>query len=230
MINLVTGPLIAEYWVENEMEKMKDAYQETSINGLIIGCFVFGAIWTNLENIYQFIPNSEIYIQGLNVVLFILVARLFEMACSIAPNILTQTRLYIYNLPLSLILVAMTIGLNYFLIPQYGIVGAGVATMISVLVYNVIKLSVVWFSFKLQPFKKETLYLTALFLISIFVFNYLPISSNHIVDLLIRGVAYSTFFLGIAYIMKVSRSYNDYLIGLLHKAAFLIGIRKGGDE
>ena len=105
IIMLVTAPVISEYWTDGQMEKINDAYRQGAVNSLIIGCFIFGLIWINLEMIYQLIPNSDIYAAGINVVLFILIARLFELMCSIAPNIITQTKLYVYNLPLALLLV-----------------------------------------------------------------------------------------------------------------------------
>jgi O-antigen/teichoic acid export membrane protein len=169
MINLVTQPLISEYWVEGKIKEMEDAFKETSVNGIIISSLIFAAIWINLESIYTIIPNSEIYIKGLSVVLFILIARLFEMACSIAPNIITQTRLYIYNLPLAVILIILTISLNYFLIPKYGITGAAIATMLSVIMYNILKLGLVYYMLQIQPFTKKSLRYLLLFILIMYL-------------------------------------------------------------
>ncbi|QNL20894.1 oligosaccharide flippase family protein [Hyphobacterium sp. CCMP332] len=209
IINLVTGPMIAEYWVDGSMDKIKDAFKETSINSLIIGCFIFGVIWINLESIYQLIPNSELYIKGINVVLFILLARLFEMSCSISPNILTQTKLYIYNLPLAILLVVLTVSLNYFLIPVYGILGAGFATMLSVIIYNSIKLIVIQIAFKINPFEVATLKVLFLFALIIALFYQLPEIENVFLSIALNSLIFSLLFVIPTYYFNFSRGFNQ---------------------
>lgn len=169
MINLVTQPLISEYWVEGKIDKIEDAFKDSSVNGIVISSLIFAVIWLNLDTIYQIIPNSEIYIKGLSVVLFILIARLFEMACSIAPNIITQTRLYIYNLPLAFVLIILTISLNYLMIPKYGITGAAIATMLSVIAYNSLKLGLVYLMLGIQPFTFKSIRFLIFFIIVMYL-------------------------------------------------------------
>ncbi len=209
IINLVTGPMIAEYWVDGSMEKIKEAFKETSVNSLIIGCFIFGVIWINLDSIYQLIPNSEIYIKGINVVLFILLARLFEMSCSISPNILTQTRLYVYNLPLAILLVILTVGLNYLLIPEYGIIGAGFATMASVIIYNTLKLIIIQLAFKMHPFEPATFKILLLFGLNLLIFYMVPSFENIFVAIGLNSLIFSLIFILPTYFFKFSKGFNQ---------------------
>lgn len=210
IINLIIGPFIAEYWTDNKMEKIKETYQSVSLNSILLGSVIFGLIWLNLETLYQFIPNSSIYIKGLSVVLFILIARYFEMICSIAPNILTQTKLYIYNLPLSIVLVVLTVGTNYLLIPKYGIIGAAIATMLSIILYNLLKIILIWFQFKMQPFSIKAIKFLVFFVVLMLVKEVLP-EEQSFVFIGIKNMVFLGLLTSFAIIDNTSSEFNKIL-------------------
>ena len=58
---------------------------------------------------------------------------------------------YRFNLIASLLLIAVSIILNFVLIPSYGITGAAIATTISLFFYNIAKTIYVYIKYRIQP-------------------------------------------------------------------------------
>jgi len=77
----------------------------------------------------------------------------------------------------SILLAAITnIGLNIFLIPEYGIEGAAVALMISVIIFNLIKNITLYLKIKVQPLQYNLIKPTIL---TIFVISVIFVSIKH---------------------------------------------------
>ncbi len=217
MIVLVTAPLISEFWTDGKMAKIEEAFKQTSINGLILGAFIFGLIWLNIETIYTFIPNSDIYSKGLYVVLFILIGRLFELICSLAPNIITQTNLYAYNLPLSIVLVLVTILSNYLLIPKYGILGAGIATMASIIIYNILKIILVWHSYKIWPFDIKLIKFLFFFIVIIFFISQLDTQADNYFFAILKSILFLAALTIFSLLDNTSDDFKNIILKVISK-------------
>tara|TARA_B110000046_G_C12611408_1_gene240973 strand:- start:119 stop:514 length:396 start_codon:yes stop_codon:yes gene_type:complete len=110
------------------------------------------------------------------------------------------------------ILVFMAFGLNYYLIPKYGIAGAAYATTISLVLFNLIKHSFVLRKFKLTPFTSD--YFKLLF-ISIICFSLNHISpefQNPYLDGIIRTFSFAILFSVLYIALKVKTELLDQAI------------------
>lgn len=58
--------------------------------------------------------------------------------------ILITSKRYRYDFTFSILLVGLTVATNAALIPSLGMNGAAIATMITVVVYNLIRMAFVW--------------------------------------------------------------------------------------
>lgn len=215
MMAQIFTPLVAEHWVNKNMEEIEGNYKSSATNGLIIGALLFTLIWTNIESFYQIIPNSELYTAGISVVLLILIARMFEIAFGIAPVIMTQSRLYIYNFPISILLVVLSISLNYVLIPDYGIYGAGLATLSSLLIYKLVKVFVILQQFKMHFLSLSFFKALLIFLLALAMTLLVPKTGNIIADIVARSVVGSTLILIPVYYFKISEPFNSTVDNLI---------------
>ena len=118
---------------------------------------LFILIWTNIDNIFSLIPNSEIYSQGKYVVLFIGIAKLFDMLMGINAEIILMSKYYRINIAIMIFLIVAAVALNYWLIPIYGITGAAIATAFSIFFYNTMRYLLLFVTEGLQPFNQKTL-------------------------------------------------------------------------
>ena len=99
---------------------------------------------------------------------------------------------------LGVFLVIGTVLMNMWLIPLYGIDGAGLATLIAFSSYNLLKSVFVYRKYNLQPFYKETLQTTLFGIVAIggfffWDFPFHPLVNISLKSLLVGGV--SVFFL-----------------------------------
>ena len=155
-ITQVSSALISQASQKHDYEAVKKLYKQTSINQMIIGSLLLITIWSNIENIYSFIPNHEQYINGINVVLFIALGKLSDMVFGVNGEIIVMSKYYRFNVLAIGILALSTIILNYYLIPKYGLEGAAIASFISMLGFNALKFLFLWSKYKLQPFTKQS--------------------------------------------------------------------------
>ena len=216
-ITQLSSALLSQSFNKNDMPAVKKLYQQTSINQLLIGSLLLIGVWANLSNIYSFIPNNEAYIQGFNVVLFIGLGKLSDMAFGTNGEIIVMSRYYKFNVIAVAILAILTIVLNLILIPSYGIEGAAIASFLAMFSFNLLKFFYVWIKFGIQPFNFSTLKMIAI-ASGVLLFNYwLKAISNPVIDILIRSTLISTMLLGMAYFLKVSVEFNGLVNQLLRK-------------
>ncbi|MFT6873283.1 MAG: O-antigen/teichoic acid export membrane protein [Roseivirga sp.] len=210
-ITQISSALLAQAFNKGDMAAVKKLYQQTSINQMIIGSLLLIGIWANLDSIYSFIPNNEAYLNGFNVVLFIALGKLSDMAFGTNGEIVVMSKYYRFNVLAVSLLAVLTIVLNLILIPKYGIEGAAVASFISMLIFNILKFGFVWSKFKIQPFTLST---TKFILIAglTLVINYaIPKLDNIYLDLLIRSSTITAVLIGLTYTLKISTELNQVL-------------------
>ncbi|MEZ4884846.1 MAG: oligosaccharide flippase family protein [Chitinophagales bacterium] len=156
-ITNIAAPLVAKAWKEDDMTLIQNLYEKTAITQLVAGLLLFIGLWANLDNFIFLLERSgESFAVGKYVAVFIGIGNLFNVMTGINGAIIINSKLYRWDMVFVVLLVVLTYFTNYFLIPIYGVVGAALATMITVVLYNGIKLIFVWKNFDMQPFTKKT--------------------------------------------------------------------------
>ncbi|MBI2968261.1 MAG: lipopolysaccharide biosynthesis protein [Bacteroidetes bacterium] len=149
---LLSMPLIADAWKNNDLKKIEDVYKKSSLNLFILGGLTFLVIWCNIDEIFAVMPRSELYSQGRTVVLFILLAKMFDMLTGVNGEIIRTSKYYYVDLLTMVFLIIISITANYLLIPAWGMNGAAAATAASVFVFNLIRYIFILKVFHMQPF------------------------------------------------------------------------------
>jgi O-antigen/teichoic acid export membrane protein len=194
--------------------KLETLYKKSSINQLIPGVLIFLGIWCNVENIFQLMPNSEIYIAGKWVVFFIGLSKLFDMATGVNAEILSSSDYYKADLVFLVILGLTAIVTNIIFIPIWGIIGAALASAMSIFMVNSIRFIFILWKFKIQPFSLNTI---KVLLIGLFVLavNYLlPFLGNIILDIIIRSIVILLIFGTSVLIFKTSEDIDVIFRGI----------------
>ena len=178
----ISSPLVANAWDKQDMKEIQTLYAKSSINQLIIGGVFFLCIWLNVDEIFSLLPDK--FQGGKWVVLYIALAQLFNMATGINGAIIVNSKYYKYDLYTTVLLVFVTITTNYLLIPRYGIDGAAMATAISVLLYNFIRLVLIKVKMNMHPFSLQTIYTVLLLFVMYFLLDLLPNTSYAFADII----------------------------------------------
>jgi O-antigen/teichoic acid export membrane protein len=156
-ISQVAMPVIADHFAKNQIGEINKLYRQISNRQLYICLFLFALIWSNIDSIYHFVPNREIYQAGKNVVFFIALGKIFDVAFSVNSEILVFSKYYRFNLVLTIAMSILIIGANYWLIPIYGIEGAAIGSASVMLAFNLVKYGYLKIKLQLDPFSYETL-------------------------------------------------------------------------
>lgn len=202
----VSTPIVAGLWKDRKMDEMQKLYRDASLMNLIIGSFFFVIIWINLDNLFALMPPS--YAEGRYVFLFLGLGRVFDMYAGLNGVILVTSKKYRYDLAFSVLLVVLTIATNAWLIPIRGMLGAAVATMITTLVCNLIRIIAVWRFFRIQPFAWVDLGIVGLSAALIGVSMLIPTIGNFISDALVRSSVIALLFAAVVYRSGIAPQLN----------------------
>lgn len=156
-ISQVVMPVIADHFTNENYEEINKLYRQVSSRQLYICLLLFIGICSNLDSLYYFIPNREIYETGKYVVILIGLGKLFDVVFSVNSEILVFSKHYRFNLIATIGMSILIVGLNYLLIPIYGINGAAMASVVVMLVFNLVKYLFLKIKLGFDPFSKETL-------------------------------------------------------------------------
>lgn len=189
----ISIPLVAKAWGKQDYKEIQTLYTKSSINQLIIGGVLFLCIWLNIDEIFSLLPTK--FQGGKWVVFYIAIAQLFSMANGINGTIIVNSKYYRYDLYTNVILVFVTIATNYLLIPEYGIDGAAMATAISVLLFNLIRLILIKVKMNMHPFSLQTIKTILLLFAMFFTLDFLPNSSYAFVDIIWKSIVVVILFI-----------------------------------
>lgn len=189
----IIAPFLSKAWFNKDMETIGNLYRQSSINLMILGGLFFMLVWLNLGDFYALMPNGDRFKEGMGVVFFIGLARFLDMSAGANFEIIANSKHYINNLIIFGLLFVVTILGNYLLIPIYGITGAALATLISLVIYNFVGFVFIKIKMNLQPFSKASLHVliivvTLLVLVPFFNPGWPPFVMIFVRSLLIAGI------------------------------------------
>jgi O-antigen/teichoic acid export membrane protein len=208
-LSQVLIPLASEANMKNDRKQLDLLYKKSSITQLIIGGLIFILVWFNIENIFKIIPHGNVYSQGIWVVFFIGLGKVFDMTTGINQEIVGTSKYYKMDIAFYPFFGAVAIGANMLFIPMYGLTGAALATAMSVFLINTIRFFFLLIVMKIQPFSLNTLKALLAFAV-VFIINYfLPHIQNHfLLDSFYRSIVIGSIFITIVFTLNVSEDIN----------------------
>lgn len=153
----ISDPVLARAWADGNTEEVQSIYHKSALNLSIIGLFLFLGVWTNIDSIFEIIPNPDKYKAGKWVVLLLGLANVFDMSTGLNSELLKNSKYYKVDFFLFLFRFLVLSVMNFILIPTAGFNGAAWAILLSTVLYNLAKFVFIYFKFGMQPFSKETL-------------------------------------------------------------------------
>lgn len=202
-------PITAKLIGENKHDELQDLYQKSAITLQVIGGLVMLGIFLNIRQIYELIPAD--YSGGITVVFVIGLSKFYDVILGNNNAIILNTKYYRWVLMFGLLLVFMMIGLNMLLIPPYGIEGAAWATLISVCVYNTIKLWFVVRKMGLFPFTVNTLKSFAIMTLVFLMFYFWDFNFHPILNIIAKSVLMVPIYVFLNYRWRVSSEINNLI-------------------
>jgi O-antigen/teichoic acid export membrane protein len=215
----ITSPIVAKHWKENDMVAMKALYKQVTLICLACGSLLFIGLWINIDNIFQFMPKQ--YSSAKYVFLLVGLGRLFDMTTGLNGVITMTSKKYKYDLFFTAFLIVFTAASAYLFINTFGMGmnGAAFAAMITLIIYNILRLIFVQVNFKMQPFDSRSVWLVLIGLISLGINLLIPYLWNVYLDILLRSLIIGGCFTTTIYFFKIVPDINSYIDKAI--AAFL---------
>jgi len=211
----ITLPITAQYLNHKEWDKLKDLYQKSSINLLVVSGLIFLLIVSNVKNLYEMIPSD--YQIEFSIVVLLSLIKLYDNVLGNSNSILFNSDYYKIVLISGILVVIVAILLNIWLIPVYGIYGAAIATFLSFALYNTTKLVIIYWKFKMQPITLNTFKILGFIFALGILFYFIPLDFNPVLDIFIRSSIIGILYLAGAYYFKFSNDINSLIKNYLKK-------------
>lgn len=156
-VSQIAMPLVSEYFSAQEHGKISKLYKDLGVSQAFICLLIFIGIWANIENIYAFVPNKEVYEAGKWIVLIIGGAKLLDVLFSINSEIILFSKYYLFNIVATVVMAIAVIAFNFWLIPMYGIEGAAIASFLALLLFNMVKYGFIAWKLRMHPWSWDLL-------------------------------------------------------------------------
>lgn len=206
-IQKITYPLVGRFWKNHDMKAVSDLYNKTTLVMMIIGGGIILLFWGNINSIFMFIPKE--YSVARYSFYLLCFAKYVDMTTGLNGIITVSSKKYRYDLYFMLLLVIITIVLNLALIPIYGITGAALAAMISLVFYNFLRFAFVWYNFKMQPFTRNCLWVLLISIGTLTVVHFIPFIINKYISICINSAIIAVFYMGSILYFKFSPDINN---------------------
>ena len=121
-------------------------------------------------------------------VFFIGAAQLVNLVAGLHGLILIHSLYYKSIVYFNLFLFMITFVTNLIFIPMFGINGAALATFISLLLFNAVRMIYVYKKMNFQPFSTKTAIAFLMIVVIYFGLNYIPLTSMALVNIVIRSL------------------------------------------
>lgn len=224
----IYAPSVAEMHHQNQMKRLERLFKTTTrwvflltLPATIILIFSAREVMT--------IFGSEYVKVGAPVLIVLGIAQFINCITGGVASTLSMTGKQHIEMSNSLVMVIINIILNYFLIPMYGSLGAAIATGVSIVSINLIRLLEVYIIYKIHPYNMGYIHGIASGIITVIILhllgNHMPVHSN------VMGFSLNTLVVGVIFVTSffiMGRSDEDRFLfdRLMNKFNFKMHISK----
>ena len=201
MMGKISIPIVAEAWKRGDAGVIDNIYKRSSINQYLIGLLIMVGLFGNFHNIFSFLPPE--YGGTESVVVLFAFTNIVNVSAGISQYILGTSPLYRYFSYLMLLLIILVLVTNYLLIPVMGITGAALASFISMTLFTLLTVFILWKKYRLWPYSFVHLRATVCAVIVLLVSNLIP-EMNLYIDVVVRSSVIILLFGVMTLVCKLS--------------------------
>ena len=195
---------ISKGWKDKNMGLIQRIYQRSSINQLVFAAGLFLLIWLNFTDAIITFKLKEVYLDGLYVFFFLGLTKVVDMGTGLNGQIISTSTYWRFELISGIILLAIMLPLTYIMAKRFDIIGPAIAGLISISIYNGIRILFLWKKFKLFPFSLQSFY-TLLLAAATFGICYFAFRDIHgLWGMIIRSIVFVAIYFSGAIYFKLS--------------------------
>ena len=217
-ISAISKPLAANALKDGDLERANQLYRQVALHQLMASSTLFLLIWINIDNIFDILPNGEVYETGKWVVFFIAMARILATTLEFGGTLISFSKYYYWGLYITFFLTGLTIFTNSVFIPRWGISGAALATFLTCVVSYTFQQWIVLRKVKGNPYSigilKQVLLVGTLFGVNELLPRW---CDNPFVDGIYRTALIGGSWIVATYFWHTSESVNGLISKIIHK-------------
>lgn len=215
---------LSKAWKDKDMKKIDRIYHSSSINQLVFSVGMFSLIWLNFSDAVFSFHLQAGYFNAKWVFFYIGLMRIVDMGTGVNSQIINTSTLWRFDFVTGIILLTLTLPLNYILTKYYfGVMGPAIANLITFTIYNAIRYWFLISKFNLQPFTVKTVY-TLILGIASFYGCYLLFQPIHgFSGMVIRSTVFLILFITGTFSLNLSPD----LLPVWQTFTKRVGIKKG---
>ncbi|APD06005.1 hypothetical protein UJ101_00458 [Flavobacteriaceae bacterium UJ101] len=201
----ISSPKITSYLHDHKIDLLENLYKQTSLFLFAFGLLFFGGIVLGIHDLFELIPRGESLKAGYGVIYLVSFGSWFSISCGFNDQIIAYSKYYKFNIIAVLILAILNISLNYYFleIKKTGIIGPAIASLIAIVLFNVVKLIFIYTKYKILPFSIQTIKIGFIGLITFFIAYSIPVIEAPFLNLLIKCGSFSLLFIGSLFYFKL---------------------------
>lgn len=190
----ISSPMVSKAIANDQFSEVDHIYKRTSLTLMVIGAVLFTGIWWLLDEVFQFMPGGEAIAEGKYVIFYYGLAVWVNMITSVNSEIIGFSRFYRLNFYTFMLLAVLNVAMNWTFIKLFGMVGASIATLVSLSLFNAVKSGFIWWKFRIHPFSRGTWQTLLLLLICWTVIWLIPWPEYIWTALVLKGLFILIFF------------------------------------
>lgn len=149
---------LSKAWKDKNLHAIQTIYERSSINQLIFASFMLILITLNYTDAVTTFKLKPEYLLGYQAFVILGLMRLVDMGTGVNAQIIGTSNYWKFELTSGIILLILMLPLNYFLTKRLDIIGPALANLISLTIYNFIRIVFLWKKYKLFPFTPKSIY------------------------------------------------------------------------
>ena len=189
-------PVLSKAWKDKDFDKINLIYQRSGINLLIASLGIFLIVWLNYADAVTTFKLKPAYLESQWVFFFLGMARVVDLGTGVNSQIIGTSTFWRFEFVSGMILLSLAVPLNYFLVKQAGIVGAGYSNLIAMFIYNVIRITFLKKKFNMHPFSIKTFYAILLAVGCYFICYYAFNSLHGFLAIMLKTIVFTALYGG----------------------------------
>lgn len=213
---------LSKAWKEKNMALLQKVYQRSSVNQLIFACAIFLLIWLNFTDAINTFGLKPVYLDAGWVFFLLGLTKIVDMGTGVNSQIIATSTFWKFELLSGIILIVIMLPLTYILAKQYDIIGPAIGSLVSISIYNIIRIVFLWKKFRLNPFTVHTIQTILLAAACYFICHFAFREMHSLLGMVVRSSVFLALYASGAIYLKLSPDIQPVLQTLKKR----LGIKK----
>ncbi len=205
-ITAIATPILSESWRDKNYTNIFSVYKKSTVTLLAAGMFIFLTVLLNIHNLTAYLGPSWEDVP--TVVLIMGIAKVIDLGTGVNGQIIGTSSNWRFDFFTNVLLMMLAFPLNFFLIKQFGIIGAAYSNLGAVSIYNMVRFGFIYKKYGWQPYGFAHIKILLVSLLIFIAVYAVPFIVNIYIDTVFKTVLFAGLYITAILRMNVSEEFN----------------------